>query len=145
MSSLIMLQYTRNLLQRSPTGLLIATHFTDPRKDDSLCQARECHRELNPGRWRQRRVCYCHLLPVNNVDIAYCCTVCLQLGGMMSNIFSINSSHIADRRLLHHLFCLVCWLFSIFTKAYKSSRQACWCINFRDESWLQSSFPTFHR
>jgi len=38
--------------------LLIATHFTDPRKDDSLCQARECHWELNPGRWRQRRVCY---------------------------------------------------------------------------------------
>jgi len=38
--------------------LLIATHFTDPRKDDSLCQARECHRELNPGRWRQKRVCY---------------------------------------------------------------------------------------
>jgi len=36
--------------------LLIATHFTDPRKDDSLCQARECHRQLNPGRWRQRRV-----------------------------------------------------------------------------------------
>jgi len=38
--------------------LLIATHFTDPRKDDSLCQARECHLELNPGRWRQKRVCY---------------------------------------------------------------------------------------
>jgi len=38
--------------------LLITTHFTDPPKDDSLCQARECHRELNPGRWRQRQVCY---------------------------------------------------------------------------------------
>jgi len=38
--------------------LLIATHFTDPRKDGSQCQARECRRELNPGRWRQRRVCY---------------------------------------------------------------------------------------
>jgi len=40
--------------------LLIVAHFTDPRMDDSLCQARECHRELNPGRngWRQRRVCY---------------------------------------------------------------------------------------
>jgi len=29
--------------------LLIATHFTDPRKDDSLCQARECHREAQKG------------------------------------------------------------------------------------------------
>jgi len=38
--------------------LLIATHFTDPRKDDSTCQAQECHRELNLGRWHQRRVEY---------------------------------------------------------------------------------------
>jgi len=38
--------------------LLIATDCTDPRKNDSLCQARECHRELNPGRWFHRRVCY---------------------------------------------------------------------------------------
>jgi len=44
MSSSTMLLYTRNLLQRSSTVLLIATHFTDPRKDDSPCQARECHR-----------------------------------------------------------------------------------------------------
>jgi len=36
--------------------LLIATHLIDPRKDDKLWQARECHWELNPGRWRQRRV-----------------------------------------------------------------------------------------
>jgi len=51
-----------NLHPQSSTAvthcLPIATHFTDPRKNDSLCQARECHRELNPGRWRQRRVCY---------------------------------------------------------------------------------------
>jgi len=51
-----------NLHPQSSTAvthcLLIATHFTDPRKDDSLCQARECHRELNLGRWRQGRVCH---------------------------------------------------------------------------------------
>jgi len=38
--------------------LLIATQFIDPRKNDNLCQAQECHRELNTGRWRHRRVCY---------------------------------------------------------------------------------------
>jgi len=47
--------------------LLFAIHFTDPQKDDSLCQARACHRELNSGSWRQRRVCChtatCSLLP----------------------------------------------------------------------------------
>jgi len=51
-----------NLHPQSSTAvthcLLIAKHFTNPRKDDSLCQARQCHQELNPGRWRQRRVCY---------------------------------------------------------------------------------------
>jgi len=31
--------YIRNLQQLSPTILLIAIHFTDPRKDDSLSQA----------------------------------------------------------------------------------------------------------
>jgi len=38
--------------------------------DDSLCQAQECHRELNPGRWPLRRVCYhtatCSLTQVDN-------------------------------------------------------------------------------
>jgi len=38
--------------------LLVATNFIYPRKDDRLCQARGCHRELNRARWRQRRVCY---------------------------------------------------------------------------------------
>jgi len=51
-----------NLHPQSSTAvtycLLIATHFTNPRKDDSLCQARKCHRELKPGHWRKRRVCY---------------------------------------------------------------------------------------
>jgi len=43
--------YIRNLQLTAVTHcLLIATHFTDPQKDDSLCQARECHRELNSRR-----------------------------------------------------------------------------------------------
>jgi len=46
--------YTRNLQQHAVTHcLLIAIHFIDPRKVDSLCQALECQWELNPGRWRQ--------------------------------------------------------------------------------------------
>jgi len=39
-----------NIYPQSSTAvthcLLIATHFSDPRKNDSLCQARECNREL---------------------------------------------------------------------------------------------------
>jgi len=36
-----------------------------PWKDCSLCQAHECHVwELNPGRWRQRRVCF-HVAPAS--------------------------------------------------------------------------------
>jgi len=42
------------------THCLIGTHFTDTQKDDTPCQARKCHRELNWSRWRQRQVCYLH-------------------------------------------------------------------------------------
>jgi len=34
------------------TLIVIYIYFTNPRKDDGLCQARECHRELKPVRWR---------------------------------------------------------------------------------------------
>jgi len=40
--------------------LLIATHFNDSQKDDSLCQAWECYRELNLSRWHTA-TCSCGL------------------------------------------------------------------------------------
>jgi len=47
--------YIHKLQQQSPT----VNTFHRPTKDDSLCHAcYECHRDLNPGRWRKRRVCY---------------------------------------------------------------------------------------
>jgi len=51
-----------NLHSQSSTAithcLLIATHFTDPsRKNDSLCQVRECHGQLKRQSWRQMRLC----------------------------------------------------------------------------------------
>jgi len=62
--------------------LLIATHFTNPRKDDSMCQAQECHWELNQVRWRQRRVRY-HTAT---------CSPCLE---MKANIIRHNTTNFA--------------------------------------------------
>jgi len=58
--------YLRKIQQQSFNQLFaicyycyIVEHFADPRRNGSLRQARDYSvGELNPGRWRQRRVCY---------------------------------------------------------------------------------------